>query len=176
VSSPNRKQSVDMEPLLRPGLAVATETLRSKGEACHTDAAPPRGEEKISVFWRVFGGTLLSIAALVVMTVYQQVNASITELRAAVARVNETHADLAKKEELNSRTSKIWDTLTKVTTDLPAMKTHDDILDSQFKTAEQERKELCARIQVLNERLVKLEAIQSAMSAKVSDGGKSHKD
>jgi septal ring factor EnvC (AmiA/AmiB activator) len=165
-----------MEPLLRPGLAVAAETLRNKGEACHTDTAPPRAEEKISVFWRVFGGTLLSIAALVVMTVYQQFNASITELRAAVARVNETHADMAKKDELNTRTGKIWDTLTKVTTDLPAMKTHDDILDSQFKTAEQERKELCTKIQVLNERLVKIEAIQAATAAKVSDGGRPHRD
>jgi septal ring factor EnvC (AmiA/AmiB activator) len=165
-----------MEPLLRPGLAVATETLRNKGEACRTDAAPPRGEEKISVFWRVFGGTLLSIAALVVMTVYQQFSASIAELRSAVAHVNETHVDLCKKDELNSRTSKIWDTLTKVTTELPAMKTHDDILDSQFKSAEQERKELVARIQVLNDRLVKLEAIQAATAAKVSDDGRRHKD
>jgi hypothetical protein len=174
--SQNRKQSVDMEPLLRPGLAVATETLRNKGEACRTDTAPARGEDKISMFWRVFGGTLLSIAALVVMTVYQQFSASISELRSAVARVNETHADMVKKDDLNIRTSKIWDTLTKITTELPAMKTHDDILDGQFKSAEQERKELVAKIQVLNERLVKLEAIRDAAAAKVSDGGRHSKD
>jgi uncharacterized protein (DUF3084 family) len=174
--SQNRKQSVDMEPLLRPGLAVATETLRNKGEACQTDSAPARGEDKISMFWRVFGGTLLSIAALVVMTVYQQLSASISELRSAVARVNETHVDMVKKDDLNIRTSKIWDTLTKITTELPAMKTHDDILDGQFKSAEQERKELVAKIQVLNERLVKLEAIRDAAAAKVSDAGKHPRD
>jgi septal ring factor EnvC (AmiA/AmiB activator) len=175
--SQNRKQSVDGESLLEPGLVVATETLRSKREACRTDTAPPRGEDRISVFWRVFGGTLLSIAALVVMTVYQQFSASITELRNAVTRVNETQADLAKKDELNSRTNSIWSTLKEITTTLPAMKTHDDILDSQFKSAEQERKELAAKIADLNERLVKLETIiQAAAAAKVSDGSKPRRD
>jgi septal ring factor EnvC (AmiA/AmiB activator) len=148
--------------------------LREKGESCRIDLAPSRGEEKISVFWRVFGGTLLSIAALVVMTVYQQFSASITELRNSVTRVNETHADFVKKDDLSSRTSKIWDTLKEITTALPAMKTHDSILDSQFKTAEQERKELVAKIQVLNERVAKLEAYQAAAAAKVSEGNKAH--
>ena len=175
--SQNRKQSVDAESLLEPGLVVATETLRNKGVACRTDTASARGEDKISVFWRVFGGTLLSIAALVVMTVYQQFAASITELRNAVTRVNETQADLAKKDELNSRTGKIWDTLSPITTALPAMKTRDDILDSQFKAAEEKRKELADKLQVLNERLVKLEAmIQAAAAAKVSAGSKPPED
>ena len=90
--------------------------------------------------------------------------------------LNETHADLVKKDELNSRTTSIWATLKEITTALPAMKTHDDILDSQFKTAEQERKELVTKIQVLNERLVKLEAVQAAAAAKVSDRSKSQRD
>jgi hypothetical protein len=57
------------------------------------------------------------------------------------------------------------------------MKTRDDILDSQFKAAEEKRKELADKLQVLNERLVKLEAmIQAAAAAKVSAGSKPPED
>ena len=48
------------------GLTVA-ETLRSVS-VCKDEAdakAAPKSEEKISVFWHVFGGTLLSIGALI---------------------------------------------------------------------------------------------------------------
>src|SRR5438874_345207 len=60
------------------GFAVA-ETLRSVS-VCKEESPPAkadRGEEKISVFWRVFGGTLLSIGALVVMTAYSGISGSI---------------------------------------------------------------------------------------------------
>ena len=63
------------------GLAVA-ETMRSV--SAFKEAPPARegkGDEKISIFWRVFGGTLLSIGALVIMTVYTGLSGSISDLR-----------------------------------------------------------------------------------------------
>jgi predicted nuclease with TOPRIM domain len=86
-----------------------------------------KDEEKMSLFWRVFGGTILSIAALVAITVFNNILTSITELRAEVARANEARTaavtelrtelakaqeargDLIRKDEFNSRLSNNWD-------------------------------------------------------------------
>ncbi len=66
-------------------------------------------EERISLFWRVFGGTILSICALVVMTLFNHLNGSLSELRADIARLNEARAELVKKDEFNVRTTTMWD-------------------------------------------------------------------
>lgn len=66
-------------------------------------------DEKVSLFWRVFGGTILSIAALIGITLYNNQASSITELRAEVSRLNDARAESVKKEEFNSRTQSIWD-------------------------------------------------------------------
>jgi chromosome segregation ATPase len=59
-----------------------------------------KDEDKVSQFWRVFGGTLLSIAALVAITMYNGMHSSITELRAEIIKLNEAKVDAAKKEDL----------------------------------------------------------------------------
>ena len=68
-------------------------------------------EERLSIFWRVFGGTILSIFALVAVTLYNNQTNTINELRAEISRCNEARSDLVKKEEFNSRTQTIWDRL-----------------------------------------------------------------
>jgi DNA repair exonuclease SbcCD ATPase subunit len=74
-------------------------------------AAEPKTEEpksddhKISVFWRVFGGTILSIMALVVITLFNNFSTSISELRAELSREREARAELVKKDEFNARIS-----------------------------------------------------------------------
>ncbi|MBX9584842.1 MAG: hypothetical protein K2X87_31445 [Gemmataceae bacterium] len=84
------------------GTPVVAETLRAVAAAHQRDAAPaPKDEEKMSVFWRVFGGTILSIAALVSITLYNNLQSGITELRAELAREREATAGLAKKEDLD---------------------------------------------------------------------------
>jgi hypothetical protein len=80
---------------------VASETLRS---ASAPPALPPhkeKEEEKISVFWRVFGGTILSIVALVTITLFNNIQSSISELRADAARAREALAAFAKREDLD---------------------------------------------------------------------------
>jgi DNA repair exonuclease SbcCD ATPase subunit len=85
-------------------LAVGTQSppppLRSK----HAD-----GDEKISLFWRVFGGTILSITALIGITLYNNLSTSISELRTELSRVNEARGELVKKEEFNARTQNVWE-------------------------------------------------------------------
>ena len=55
----------------------------------------------MSIFWRVFGGTILSIVALVSITLYNNLQSGITELRAELAREREANATLAKKDDLD---------------------------------------------------------------------------
>src|SRR5262249_308302 len=120
------------------GLAVPVEiveTLRNCSQAPEA-ASPPKGEERISVFWRIFGGTLLSIAALVVMTLCQHFSNSLHELRNDLSRINdelpkdlahvtgdlrkdlnrvhEYHSDIIKKEEFNSRLQSMWTRISEI--------------------------------------------------------------
>ncbi|MBX9626459.1 MAG: hypothetical protein K2X82_21845 [Gemmataceae bacterium] len=80
---------------------VVAETLRAVAAHHHQNAAPPKDEEKMSIFWRVFGGTILSIVALVSITLYNNLQSGITELRAELAREREANATLAKKDDLD---------------------------------------------------------------------------
>lgn len=91
------------ESLEQTGEMAAYETTRSATDAGADKAAPKKDEEHISVFWRVFGGTILSIVALVAITLFNNVSSSIAELRAEVGRERESRAELVKKDEFNTR-------------------------------------------------------------------------
>ena len=54
-----------------------------------TKSTEGRNEEKISIFWRVFGGTILSIVALAVITLYNSISSNISDLRNEVNRERE---------------------------------------------------------------------------------------
>jgi len=87
--------------------------ILAAGSLRHDDHSPVKSpghpDERVSLFWRVFGGTFLSIAALVAITLYNNQASSITELRAEVSRLNEARAEAVKKEEFNTRTQSMWD-------------------------------------------------------------------
>lgn len=95
----------DSDPLDRPDLVTASETLRSASNPVHTKS----DEDRMSLFWRVFGGTILSVCALVVITLFNHLNTSLSELRADVARLHEARADSVKKDEFNTRSTTMWD-------------------------------------------------------------------
>jgi hypothetical protein len=150
---------------------LAAETLRS---AASSAAAPARGEERGSVFWRVCGGTVLSIVALVAVTLYQQLTAAVNELRSSVAALNtdlrkdltqlsQAHADLVKKDEFNGRLTTVWNSvkeLQALSASVSMLKERALVRDQQEKAdaevREQMRKEvqtLEAAVTVLKERL-----------------------
>ncbi len=85
---------------LAAGLAAA-ETMRNA--AHHRDEEHAKSEEKVSIFWRVFGGTILSIVALAAVTLYNSLSSSISELRSELNKERECRADLVKKDEFNAR-------------------------------------------------------------------------
>ena len=93
----------------RTGELAAMETARSAAESA-MKAEPQKDEEHhISVFWRVFGGTILSITALVAITIYNNMSSSITELRNELSREREALAGMVKKDEFNTRNTAMYE-------------------------------------------------------------------
>ena len=79
------------------------ETTRAATDAGGEKAEKKKDDEHMSLFWRLFGGTILSIAALVTINIFNNMSSSIAELRADVNREREARGELVKKEEFNSR-------------------------------------------------------------------------
>jgi hypothetical protein len=107
------------------------ETLRKCAES--GSAGKEEKEDKgMPTFWRVFGGTLLSIGALVVMTAYQGMNASLAELRGEMdhldkdlrkemGRLSEIQADLVKKSDFDVITRATWTAVRELQEDRKAL-------------------------------------------------------
>jgi DNA repair exonuclease SbcCD ATPase subunit len=70
--------------------------------AAATPPAKPE-EEKVSLFWRIFGGTILSMVTLGVLTLYNNISGNIAELRSELSREREARSELVRKDEFNSR-------------------------------------------------------------------------
>ena len=92
-------------------IVLAAGTLRAGESRPSSPRDHNHPDERLSIFWRVFGGTFLSILALVAVTLYNNLTGTINELRGEVNRVNEARAELVKKEEFNSRSQAMWDRL-----------------------------------------------------------------
>jgi hypothetical protein len=90
---------------------AAAETLRSSAESSqhHHKPAEKKDEEKMSLFWRVFGGTILSITALGVITLYNNLSSGIADLRAELSKEREARAELVKKDEFQSRSQALYE-------------------------------------------------------------------
>ncbi len=92
------------------GKIVLSETMRSAAESSGSkQAQPEKEEEHISLFWRVFGGTILSISALVIMTLYNNLSSSITDLRTELNHAQQAQADLVKKDDFNTRSTSMYE-------------------------------------------------------------------
>jgi DNA repair exonuclease SbcCD ATPase subunit len=186
----------DQSPALRSPAStlLAAETLRSSSSPAAQEEA--KEEKRIPLVWRIFGGTVLSIGALIAITLYQQLHNKV-----------ETLADtLVKKQEFFDSRKGIWDHMEKLRAQgqsvdaeiqqrcarleqqaktseehhqeiVPELKQVREMLftclkessgrlDRQVKAAEEERKKLLQEIQQLRDRLAALEA-QKAPSSPV---------
>jgi hypothetical protein len=143
------------------------ERLRSSGRR----PASPRRNQKMSFFWQVFGGTILSIVALIVLTAYSQLTSMQTDLR---REMNQVEVDQVKKDEFSARLSVLWNSIKSLqdtSTSLLSLNEHAKIfdrnVDARIQNDEEQHKdlvrkveELNQRLQTLGERLVALEATQ----------------
>jgi hypothetical protein len=153
-------------------LILAAESLRV-GQTPVRDGKKDEkvGDERISVFWRVFGGTILSICALVVITAYQWLANSIHEVRSDVSRLRESSGEYIKNNEFNTRTTTLWNRVQ----ELQSANTSVTVLTAKLNAAEQqitglevERKETAREMQQLRERLAKLEGRDESKPSKAA--------
>lgn len=94
----------------------------------------------MSLFWRVFGGTIVSIGALVMITAYQSHSNAIHELRMDLGKANEARAELVKKDEYAASRTKIWDRIQDVQKDMQQL----DPLKSRLGQLEEHNRALFA--------------------------------
>jgi hypothetical protein len=133
-----------------------------------TPVVAQKPEEKISVFWRVFGGTLLSITALVMIQAYQAVSGHVHELRVELNRMREQNADFIKKDDFGTRTSSLWNKvqeLQSINTTLSVVGKKVGSLEQQLVLMERERKEMQASIAGLAATKDRTEEIKRATDA-----------
>lgn len=93
----------------RGEVLAAAETVRSAGESAAKAADKKDEEHHVSVFWRVFGGTILSIVALAAVTLYNSLSSGIADLRNELNREREARAGLVKKDENDTRVKTLYD-------------------------------------------------------------------
>lgn len=151
-----RDERQDSLVRIPPSTLIAAEALRVSAPV----EAQAKNEDKIPAYWRIFGGTTLSIAALVCITVYQQFNNGINDLRKEVNGQHEARADLVKKDELNNRLTPMWTGIKEghaAAAEINGLKERCAMLLEQLKNAEQERKLLAGEVQQMRDRLVRLE-------------------
>lgn len=97
-----RRPSQDQEQSGLP-LPVSGEVVRASAEAGGRDEREAKkDEEKISLFWRIFGGTILSMVALGALTLYNNLSANISELRRELNQEREARAELIRKQDFNA--------------------------------------------------------------------------
>jgi chromosome segregation ATPase len=174
-----------------------TPVVAAAMRAAETEPAK-KDEERYSLFWRLFGGTVLSIAALVGITLYNNLSSNIaelrgevnraneartnavTELRADLSRASEARADLIRKDEFNSRLSNNWDRVqavqqqyTAVNATLTSLKTElDGIKDRtgrQSLDLEAMKKDQSATTDALKKDVAALDTLKEKLATLVAD-------
>jgi hypothetical protein len=117
----------ERQTLTSNSLPIQMEVLRQSSESSKPQDSG-KEETKIPLFWRVFGGTVLSITALIVMTAYQSLSGNIADLgkqmdrldvdmRKEMSRLAELQGDLVRKDECEVRFKGVWTTLNDIKED-----------------------------------------------------------
>ncbi len=81
------------------------EAARAASQSALSTKESPHGDEKISLFWRVFGGTILSMVCLGSITLYNNISSNIADIRKELNQEREIRSEYVKKDEFNTRTS-----------------------------------------------------------------------
>lgn len=167
----DRDADVERSQELMTGLAAA-ETMRNAVEASHgKEDAAKKEDEKLSVYWRVFGGTVVSIVALVAINLFNNLYGSISELRTELNKEREARGDLVKKDEFQARITSQYERIRAaegMQNTLAALRSeHDGIKESVKANAaavEGVKKETAA-LDSLRERIAAVEALKKDLAA-----------
>jgi len=94
---------------------LAAETLRNSANSSEVQLHSPSGDggkandDKVPVLWRVLGGTILSITALVVISAYQSLTGTLKDLNGEINQLRESKADFVKKDEYADTRKRVWE-------------------------------------------------------------------
>ncbi|MGL4553002.1 MAG: hypothetical protein ACRC33_17645 [Gemmataceae bacterium] len=157
----NRNSRPPVQPAGVPTPA-AVEVLRLAAESGAKDGEK---ESSIPLFWRVFGGTVLSIAALVLMTAYAGFTASLAaaqadvgtlgkDVRKEITRLTEMRAELIEKDDLATRMNSVWRNLDELKDDraeLVKLREACSAVVAAFKAGERHKRQLERELQALRE-------------------------
>ncbi len=187
----NRDERTEEQSGVRyPNGPLWTAEMLRTAAASYKPETPAKAEDRVPIIWRIFGGTLLSIVALVAITIYQQFSAALSELKTDIGRLNESRVDLVrkheindlrgdlnrfhenrgdliKKDEFNSRVLEVWNGIRELQAAnlaQAASRERAALLEQQVKAGEEERKELARELQKLRERLAVVEGRQGTGS------------
>jgi hypothetical protein len=168
----NRKtdetQGTDLSAEQVLGLSVASQP---------TEAAIPHPETDVPTIWKVFGGAIVSIIFMLIVTIFGYIFNNAQNIQ---NNINTLNAESVKKTELNDRITTIWQTLRQVDVlkdrldivekRLPAFDSMKEksgatdqrvlMLETQVKTLQEENKTQGRDITALRERLAVVEAAQ----------------
>jgi DNA repair exonuclease SbcCD ATPase subunit len=160
--------------------AITSESLRF-GSTSPQTATPSKGDdEKMSLFWRVFGGAIISVITLIVITLFNNLMATLTEIRSEINRINEHRAELVKKDEFTTQLAATWDrvqnlqtqnntqnaALTSYRTELDGYK---ERLTKQANDIEAARKETLATLESLKKDMSAIEILKERVAALSAD-------
>ena len=151
---------------------LADEAMRSAAtpsNAALTRLAAPTGE-KIPLFWQIFGGTIVSVVALMIITAFSQLNSNATDLR---RDVNQLQAEQVRKDELNVRLNALWKSINDLqatTASRASLEESTGVLhrdletriktdDEQLKGLQHQLEQISRRVQALAERVASTEAV-----------------
>jgi predicted nucleic acid-binding Zn-ribbon protein len=165
------REEVSSQNGSRDSTLLAVATLNGADRASRAQSHPKgeSDEQKISVFWRVFGGAIISIAALAAITLYNNLATGIAELRTEIGRGNEARAELVKKDEFNSRSTSMWNRIQELQAmqlSMTSLKEKVSGLEQQLRAADEDHKALLqAQVQIsgLQEKAASREAQAKAV-------------
>jgi chromosome segregation ATPase len=144
---------------------LASETMRtSKSHVMPKELNGKSSDEKVSLFWRIFGGTILSIVSLLVITAYQSISSSIHDLRTELSQLKEAKAEFVKKDDYTAARTRMWDRMQEIdkqvataTAPIAQMKERMTQLDEQTRTTAGERKDMNELHATIKERMAQFE-------------------
>jgi hypothetical protein len=133
---------------------------------CGTCAPPVRKRRRTALLWGI-SGTVISAVGWIALMLFEQYNASLSELRTDLKHFNEARAELVKKETLH----KMIDHLKDSTRELQAAVSAREALARELKASEKSRHALARELQKMRERLATVEGRCGAMAVILPPAG-----
>ena len=108
-------------------------------------------------FYKLFGGTLLSLVGLLTITVISMCYNSINDTRQEVNRIGKEQGECVKQKELQDRIQSMWGQMRDATSGREALKEKITALETSLNQQREENKALTKEVQGLREKIAVIE-------------------